>query len=99
MTTTTDTAGNTVLTPASGMRLVNVEGTVAEGPVTLGKGASASSWSEVTEAEAAEIEAMNAPGAVMPDSFMATDGDSVGDVKEKMNKVIRFVNAKQRART
>lgn len=98
MTTTTDTAGNTVLTPDAGMRLVNGENTVAEGAVTLGKGASASSWREVTEAEAAEIEAMNAPGATMPDTYMATEGDSVGEVKEKMNKVIRFVNSKQRAR-
>lgn len=99
MTTTVDSAGSTVLTPDEGMRLVDAEGTVAEGSVTLGAGASASSWSEVTEAEAAEIEAMNEPGATMPESFMATDGDSVGDVKEKMNKVIRFVNSKQRARS
>lgn len=94
MTTTTDTVGNTVLTPTSGMRLVNTEDTVAEGSVTLGEGASASEWREVTEAEASEIEAASEPGATMPDSYKATDGDSFGEVKKKMNKIVQFMNIK-----
>lgn len=56
MTTMMTENGITVLTPADGMRLTDGE-TVADGEVYLGANAAPSGWREVTEAEAARIEA------------------------------------------
>ena len=62
MTTRTTDNGITVLTPADGMRLTDGE-TVAEGTVYLGGNDAPENWREVTELEAAEIEAQNAARA------------------------------------
>lgn len=62
MTTRTTDNGITVLTPAEGMRLTDGE-TVAKGTVYLGRNDAPENWREVTELEAAEIEAQNAARA------------------------------------
>lgn len=62
MTTRTTDNGITVLTPDEGQRLTDGE-TVAEGEVYLGANAAPENWREVTELEAAEIEAQNAARA------------------------------------
>jgi len=56
MTTSTTPNGIQTLVPAEGCRLTNGD-SVAEGVVYLGKLDERGNWREITEAEAAEIEA------------------------------------------
>ena len=62
MTTRTTDNGITVLAPAEGMRLTDGE-TVAVGPVYLGRYDAPENWREISQSEAAEIEAQNAARA------------------------------------
>lgn len=62
MTTRTTDNGITVLSPSEGMRLTEGE-TVAEGEVYLAANAAPENWREISESEAAEIEAQNAARA------------------------------------
>lgn len=54
--------GITSITPSEGMRLYDGE-TIAEGTVYLGRYDAPENWREVSESEAAEIEAQNAARA------------------------------------
>lgn len=54
--------GITAISPANGMRLTDGE-TVAEGTVYLGRNDAPENWREISESEAAEIEAQNAARA------------------------------------
>lgn len=60
--TITSSNGVTAISPANGMRLYDGE-TVAEGTVYLGRYDAPENWREVSESEAAEIEAQNAARA------------------------------------
>lgn len=99
MTTETNSAGFMVATPDEGMRLYNeADSIVADGAVSVPDEAALANWSEISEAEAAvikeDLEAAAKSGFEIPEGVYPSDEDSVGEVKGKMTRMIRYLNAK-----
>lgn len=92
MTTSTTPNGIPTLTPAEGYRLTNGE-VIAGGTVYLGKLDSPDNWREITEAEAAEIEAQREKEA---EEQMAQHEE---EMKAAHEKALKSAQAKEEAAT